>query len=97
MARDPIGHFVTYHDYAMKSEECDRLRARVAELEAALAKREAVLPDVLFDGHRVWKRANESIPLIADEVSAVLDAVVELAREDTAAILAATKAQEGKP
>ncbi len=34
MARDPIGHFVTYHDYAMKSEECEALRARVAELEA---------------------------------------------------------------
>jgi hypothetical protein len=42
MTQDGIGRFVSYHDYAMKDEECERLRARVAELEAAIAKWEAV-------------------------------------------------------
>ena len=47
MTQDGIGRFVSYHDYAMKDEECERLRARVSELEAALAKREAV-PDGMY-------------------------------------------------
>lgn len=58
MTQDGIGRFVSYHDYAMKDEQCEVLRARIAELEAALAKREAVavpglwsfLRDVLRQG-----------------------------------------------
>ena len=37
MTQDGIGRFVSYHDYAMKSEECEALRARVAELEESVS------------------------------------------------------------
>lgn len=36
MTQDGIGRFVSYHDYAMKDEQCEALRARVAELEESL-------------------------------------------------------------
>lgn len=42
MTPSPGGTFVCNHDYAMLEKERDDLHARVAELEAALAKREAV-------------------------------------------------------
>ncbi len=96
MTQDGIGRFVSYHDYAMKSEECEALRARVAELEAALAKREAV-PEgfVLVPVEPTPKMVDATWGHDIDKNGGV-ESQNKRNRRIWSAMLAAAKAQEGK-
>ncbi len=51
MARDPIGHFVTYHDYAMLQEECERLRAALAARAPSCCNGSGVILDAGGKAH----------------------------------------------